>query len=97
MDDCTTTKKSWLRFEPTISLGNVLSLLVLAGAVFAWASTVERTLALHGLQLVNAKLANERVASEIVSNRTEIREALKEIKIELKDLNKQMRYSDKHR
>lgn len=88
-DDCT-KKRTWLRFEPTISVGNIVTIGAVAVSIFVWGSTVERTLAVHGVQIQNTQQTGLRLAAEIALNKTEINESLKEINTELKEISAQI-------
>lgn len=83
--------KNWVRFEPSISLGNVITLILLASSVFVWATTVERSLAVHDIRLSSADAARARLHNDMAINRQELREALREIQLELRAINSYIR------
>jgi Flp pilus assembly protein TadB len=95
MESCEQKKPPFIRFERSVSVGNLLTMLVLAAAVFAWATTVEKIQAVHEIRLNEGDRTNMRLANEIAANRADIKESLREIKDELREISRHLRVSVK--
>lgn len=75
-----------IKFDPTISLGNMLTALVVAGAVITAYGSLQGVLATHTAEIKQLQEAGVRHNAERVSDRGEIRDLIKDVKSDVRDL-----------
>lgn len=75
-----------IKFDPTISLGNILTAIVVAGAALTGYGTLQAVLATHTVEIKQLQDAGVRHDNERVADRVEIRDLVKEVKMDVKDL-----------
>ena len=94
----TTTKPGiWgrLHIDPTISLGHILTTIMIAVSAIWWAQSVEARIGGVNIEIVNLKENDKKQETERQQYRTELREDLREIKAEIRILAEQVRASRK--
>jgi hypothetical protein len=75
-----------IKFDPTVSLGSVLAAVCMIGSVaVAWGS-LQSTLATHTTQIEYLQIENTRRNSERIADKVEIRDLLKDLKTDIKDV-----------
>jgi uncharacterized membrane protein len=85
--------KTWIRFDPSISIGHLLTTIALTAAVVGWGIGIEKTITAHSERLRAGDETNARLERQIIENRNDIRETLKEIKSELKEITRRLENS----
>lgn len=75
-----------IKFDPTISLGSVLTAVcMMASVAVAWGS-LQSTLATHTTQIEYLQIENTRRNSERIADKLEIKDLLKDLKVDIKDV-----------
>jgi len=74
------------RFDPTISLGNIMTALVMCGAIVAAYSSLQATIAVHASEIKQLQEANIRRDAERLVDRQEFRELIRELRDEMKSI-----------
>lgn len=75
-----------IKFDPTISLGNVLTAVCLMASVAGVWGSVQGTLATHTTEIKALQDANASHAKERSEDRTEIKEMFRDLKGDVKDV-----------
>ena len=66
-------------FDKSISLGNVLTAIILGGSAVAWGSGINKQLAVHDAEISGVKEQQKQAAEDSKATRVEIRGDLQEI------------------
>jgi hypothetical protein len=67
------------RLDKSVSVGNIVTVMMMAGSAFFWGSNVEKRLAVHDETLQALKTAQEHIEANAITTRVEIRGDLLEI------------------
>ena len=78
------------RYNPFITIINSIATLALAGGIFAWAISQEKNDSDHNARISANEKELKRIDRDVLQNRTDIQHALKEIRDELREINRRL-------
>ena len=79
-------------FDPTLSLGNIITSLTIVGSVMMTWSSLQSTLAIHSTEIKQLQSVAARYDTERSQDRADIKELIKEVKSEVKDVKATVDY-----